>query len=61
MAYAVDLLEMRSMKLRVDHLGYTREADDGRVVEVAMGWKDLEGYDDHVLGKLLGETAALAR
>lgn len=46
LAYSHDFLEMQEMKLIVDDDGFLRESPEGSQVNVAIRWRDYDGYCD---------------
>ena len=50
-----DLVDMERLPIRVTDDGYTIiDPDDGRPVNCAVGWKDLEAYKRRLVATLLG-------
>ncbi|MBR6373267.1 MAG: hypothetical protein IKS20_08805, partial [Victivallales bacterium] len=46
LAYSHDFLEMQEMKLIVDDDGFLQESPEGSQVNVAIKWRDYDGYCD---------------
>lgn len=53
LAYSTEFLVMERMGVRVDWQGYTRRDESARPLDVAVEWKDLDGYEDDLLERLL--------
>jgi inosine-uridine nucleoside N-ribohydrolase len=57
MAYDDALLEYETVPLSVTDEGMTvRDPENGRPVQAAMRWTDLEAFHDHLTARLLGES-----
>ena len=52
MAFSTEYLKLEKMRLVVDDKGYTRESADGITADVAMDWKDLGAFEDHLVKRL---------
>jgi inosine-uridine nucleoside N-ribohydrolase len=55
LAHTTRYLAMQTLALTVDDQGVTRETADGRPMQVAVGWTDLDGYLEELTARLLGE------
>ncbi len=44
LAYTQELLEMKTLKLRVDFTGYTVPSPNGKPVMTALGWRNVEQF-----------------
>lgn len=53
MAFAHDFLEMVEVPITVTEDGFTRRDPAGIPTQVALRWKDLEGFYDHLTERLL--------
>lgn len=53
LAYARDLVEIEPMRLAITDDGMTVRDPDGDEVAVAIRWKDLDGFHDHLVQRLL--------
>lgn len=58
LAYADDAVVIEDAKLVMDDAGVVAEAADGRSARVALLWRDLDAFLDHLVERI--ETAALA-
>jgi len=56
LAFTQALCQMETLGLRVTEDGFTRIDDHGKRMAVATAWKDLDGYRDFLVGRLLGEA-----
>ena len=54
LARTADFLQMRQMRLRVDDRGFLIDDESGQEINVAIEWKDLEGYKQFLVDRLLG-------
>jgi len=54
LAFAEDLLGMERLGIRVTDDGYTVIDEDGKLVNCAMQWKDLEAFEDFLVDRLIG-------
>jgi len=54
LAFASDLLKMERLGIRVTDDGYTVIDEAARVVNCAMEWKDLPGFEDLLVQRLTG-------
>ena len=54
LAFATDLLEVETMALTVSDKGLTIPDRSGSKVAVAIEWRDLEGFCDFLVARLLG-------
>lgn len=52
LAYSRDLIEMEKIKIKVTDDGYTLPDAEGDELQVAIKWKDLEGFLDHLVERL---------
>ena len=52
LAYSFDLLEMERLRLRITDDGLTLPAPAGDEVLVALRWRSLDGFYDHLLERL---------
>ncbi len=52
LGFARDLLEMRRLGVRITDDGYTVSDGSARPVDVAVGWKDLGGFEDLLVRRL---------
>jgi inosine-uridine nucleoside N-ribohydrolase len=52
LAYSTEYLAMERMGIRVDDEGFTVPDPEARLVEVALDWKDLAGYEDFLVERL---------
>ena len=52
LAMANDLCVMEKTPLRVDDEGYTREDPNGKVVNAALAWRNLPGFEDWLVKRL---------
>ena len=53
LAFAEDLLEMEAIPLAVRDDGLTYEAEDGRIVNAALGWRDLPAFRRDLVQRLI--------
>jgi inosine-uridine nucleoside N-ribohydrolase len=53
LARTTEFLQMRQMRLRVDDQGFLLNDERGQAINVAMEWKDLEGYKQFLVDCLL--------
>ena len=53
LAFADDLLEMETIPLAVRDDGLTYEAEDGRIVNAALGWRDLSAFRQDLVQRLI--------
>lgn len=53
LAYSTEFLAMETMGVRVEMNGFTREDPKARPFHVAIDWKDLPGYEDELVRRLL--------
>jgi len=60
LAMSNDLCVMEQVPLRVDDQGYTREAPDGKVVNAALAWRDLPGFENWLVQRLTGHLPGKA-
>jgi hypothetical protein len=60
LAMANDLCVMEQVPLRVDDQGYTREAPDGKIVNAALAWRDLPGFENWLVQRLTGHLPGKA-
>jgi inosine-uridine nucleoside N-ribohydrolase len=58
LAYSRDLVEMEKIRLRVTDDGLTVPDPAGDEVQVALRWRDMEAFYDHLLERLLCVTFA---
>ena len=54
LARTTEFLQMRQMRLRVDDQGFMPNDERGQEISVAIEWKDLEGYKNFLVDRLLG-------
>lgn len=52
LAYSRDLVEIDKIKIKVTEDGYTLPDSDGDEIQVAINWKNLEEFLDHLLERL---------
>lgn len=57
LAFASDLLEMRDLRIRIDNDGMMLEDPSGRLMQVAIGWRDLEGFTNLLVQRLTAGSA----
>lgn len=55
LAYSHEFLEIESIKITVTDDGYTVPDEKGDEILVAIRWKDLNAFLDHLVERLLGE------
>ena len=55
MAFDHRFLTFETLPIIVTDDGYTKRDADGEMLDVAMQWKDLNGFYQHVVDRLLGE------
>jgi inosine-uridine nucleoside N-ribohydrolase len=56
LAYSEDLVEIETIRFQVTDDGYTRRAKDGPfVARVAIRWKNLDGFEAELAGRLLAQ------
>ena len=61
MAFTERWLQMETLPIVVDDEGYTKvNREDGRPTRLALQWRDLEGYEDHVVERLTGDIVSAA-
>ncbi len=53
LAHTTRHLAMRSLRVRVDDAGYTREDPDGVPMQLALAWENLPAYLDELTARLL--------
>ena len=53
LAFAEELLEMRSLDIRIDDDGFMRLDSKARSMNTATAWKDLEAFKDLLVARLL--------
>lgn len=53
LTYANTYCDMHRMHLTVTGNGFTQPSDDGAVFDVALKWRDFDGYLDHLVERLL--------
>jgi len=56
MAYDDQYIEWDSFPVEVDEDGLTRRAETGNPVQVAIRWKDLGAFKEHITRRILNET-----
>jgi pyrimidine-specific ribonucleoside hydrolase len=56
LAYASDLINIRNMELAVTDDGKTIPAAGGHRVSVAIGWKDLDTFKEHIVKRLTNNS-----
>ncbi len=54
LAFADALVEMETIRLAVRDDGLTYEAEDGRLVNAALGWADLSAFRQALIHRLIG-------
>ena len=54
LARTTEFLQMRQMRLRVDDQGFMLNDERGQEINVAIEWKELEGYKTFLVDRLLG-------
>lgn len=54
LAFRDDWVEIETLNLDVDDLGFTVRSAQGRPIRSAMRWKDLEGYNRWMVDRLAG-------
>ena len=54
LASSTEFLVMEDVGVRVTDDGHTAEDPAGKRMRVAIGWKDLAGYEDHLVERLTG-------
>ncbi|TWU35928.1 nucleoside hydrolase [Novipirellula artificiosorum] len=58
MAFSEEWMEMQTLPLSIDDKGITAiDETNGQPVRCAMAWKDLDGYKDHVVERLISGMA----
>ena len=57
LTYAQDLVSMEDLPLRVTNDGYTVIDPVGRTVHCATGWRDLAGFEDALVDRMLGRSS----
>lgn len=55
LAYSTEFLDMKAMPLRVSDDGYTIQEDQGPLINVALDWTNLPGFEEYLVGRLLGD------
>ena len=53
LAFAEDFLEMEAIRIAVRDDGLTFEAEDGSLVNAAMGWRDLSAFRQDLIHRLI--------
>jgi inosine-uridine nucleoside N-ribohydrolase len=53
MGYTEKLLEMETINLTVDDKGFTKIGEKGAPVRCAMGWKDLDAFEEHLVERIV--------
>lgn len=53
LGYTEKLLQMETINLTVDDEGFTKIDDQGTPVRCAMGWKDLEAFEEHLVERIV--------
>ncbi len=53
MAYSLELLQMETMRLSITDAGLTVRDEDGAAVQVALAWRDLPAFREHLTERLL--------
>ncbi|MFO7870170.1 MAG: nucleoside hydrolase [Kiritimatiellia bacterium] len=61
LAYSTKFLEMQKMGIKVTDDGFTVQNDDSNMVNVALNWTDLEGYENYLVQRLLGKKSMANR
>jgi inosine-uridine nucleoside N-ribohydrolase len=57
LSYAEDLTEIEQVSFEITDDGFTRQAEDGPFsARVAMRWRNLDGFHDHLTSRLLGDA-----
>jgi inosine-uridine nucleoside N-ribohydrolase len=57
LSYSESLVEIEKVRLRVTDDGFTVRDPAGAAVRVALRWKSLDGFEDHLVGRLTGPPA----
>jgi inosine-uridine nucleoside N-ribohydrolase len=57
MAYSTRFIDWECFPIEVSDDGMTRRAAQGRPVNVAMRWNDLDAFRDHITQRILGEPS----
>ncbi|MEI8245735.1 MAG: nucleoside hydrolase [Lentisphaerota bacterium] len=52
LAFSTEYLEMEKLKLIVNDAGFTLESNTGVPVDVAIGWKDIGAFENHLVERL---------
>lgn len=52
-AYRRDFLNVEPLRLRITDTGMTVRDENGHALEVALSWRDLDGFLDHLTARLL--------
>ena len=55
LAIAEDFLEMKDIGIRISDDGYTLPDKTAKKIRCAISWKNLEGFEDFLVGRLIGE------
>jgi hypothetical protein len=54
LAYSEDLVETETIRFRISDDGYTVRDDNGKfIARVALHWKNLPAFQDHLAARLL--------
>ena len=56
LAFADAHCHLERLRVCVDDKGYTRIDPAGKMMEVATAWKDLDGFEDWLVGRVTGPT-----
>jgi hypothetical protein len=56
LAFSEELLVMEEMGINVTDEGYTVINDKAKKISCAMEWRDLPGFEDFLVGRLIGAS-----